>query len=255
MSKTIALDPGHGADTPGKRSPDGLLREYEFNGTVALLTKKLLEKYGFKVVLTRPCTQNDKDVSLSKRCSIANRAKADLFISIHANASGSSWNAAAGYETYIVAKGGNAEKVANLLVKYADNLGVVIRQPAVKIANFYVLRKTKMPAVLIEHAFMTNKEDCAKLRSSEFREKAATHIARAVCEYFGVAWKEEPKPAPAPKPPAENKSASEEFTLEKLVLPYNGPMPPQPGALWYGDGYQGEGLYFRKKSGRWVKIA
>ena len=206
MSKVVVLDPGHGANTPGKRSPDGTLREYEFNGDVAERAKRLLEARGVKVILTRPTSKDARDVSLSERVAIANKAKANLFISVHANAHGNGreWTSARGYETYIFKKGGEAERLANRLVDWATKLlvpaGARLRPYPVREANFYVLRKTVMPAVLIEHSFMTNKDDCALLKSDAFRQKAAEHIARAVCEHLGVKYDQPPvvsKPSPS----------------------------------------------------------
>ncbi|HEY8342294.1 MAG TPA: N-acetylmuramoyl-L-alanine amidase [Calditerricola sp.] len=209
MPKIVVLDPGHGCDTPGKRSPDGSLREYEFNGDVASRAKKLLEDRGIKVILTRSTAKDAKDVSLSKRVAVANQAKADLFISIHANAHGNgrAWTTARGYEVWIYAPGGEREVLAKRLLAYAGKL-LKPMDPDFPLrgikhnSSFYVLKHTKMAAALVEHAFMTNPRDCALLKSDEFRQKAAEHIARAVCEHLGIAYDQ---PAAAPKPAATGK--------------------------------------------------
>lgn len=218
MPKVVVLDPGHGQDTPGKRSPDGTLREYEFNGDVALRAKRLLEARGVKVVLTRPCTLKDQDVPLSKRVAIAHQARADLFVSIHANAHGNGreWTPARGYEVYVYALGGDAHRLAQRLVDEAERLiapaGVPIRKPPIKVANFCVIRRTSMPAVLIEHGFMTNKDECAILKSDSFRARAAEHIARAVCAHLGIRYDQ---PAAAPKPAAAEKEAAGKPVLRR----------------------------------------
>src|SRR5690606_24125817 len=95
----IAIDAGHGPDTPGKRSPDGSLREYQFNSAVARYVADELKEYeNVKVLLTH---RDDRDVPLKERTDMANTWKADVFISIHANAAGDGWNAAQGIETYV----------------------------------------------------------------------------------------------------------------------------------------------------------
>lgn len=195
---------GHGCDTPGKRSPDGSLREFEFNGDVAARAQAILERAGIQAVLTRPATLTVKDVSLSQRVALANKLNARLFVSIHANAAGNGreWHPARGYEVYTLAPGGERTVLAHILLKWARQLLCPFDKDfpirGLKHANFYVLRYTKMPAVLIEHAFMTNKADCALLKSNEFRQRAAEHIARAVCEHLGVPYPE-PKSQPDKK--------------------------------------------------------
>lgn len=234
MPKIVVLDPGHGQDTPGKRSPDGSLREYEFNGDVASRAAKLLEARGVKVILTRPCTKDAKDVSLSKRVKIANDAKADLFISIHANAHGNghAWTTARGYEVWIYAPGGEREVLAKRLLAYAGKL-LKPMDPDFPLrgikhnSSFYVLKHTKMAAALVEHAFMTNPRDCALLKSDGFRQRAAEHIARAVCEHLGVKYDlPEPKSEskPAPKPQADPKPAAPP-----------GPFKDVPGNHWAAE--------------------
>lgn len=208
MPKVVCLDPGHGVNTPGKRSPDGTLREYEFAGDVAARAKRLLEAHGLKVVLTRPCTADAKDVSLSKRVQVANDAGAAVFVSIHSNAhgNGNEWTNGRGYETYVYAYGGQAEKLARRLVDEAQRLivpfGVPLRNPTVKAEAFYVLKYTRMPAVLIEHAFHTNKEECALLKRDDFRQACAEHIARAVCAHLGIRYDQ---PVVAPQSAAAGK--------------------------------------------------
>src|SRR5690606_16940342 len=96
--KTIILDAGHGPETPGKRTPDGSLREFQFNRAVAELVSGYLEKEGFMILVSH---HSARDVPLHERTNYANKQKADAFISIHANAYGSSWNDANGIETYI----------------------------------------------------------------------------------------------------------------------------------------------------------
>jgi N-acetylmuramoyl-L-alanine amidase len=182
----VCLDPGHGADTAGKRSFDGTLREFEFNRDVANRIKKYLEKAGVQVVIT---AATDKDVTLGQRCRIANNAKADLFVSIHANAAGTTWNEARGWEIFVCKKGGKAEKLAEAIHK-ASLPCLGLKDRGVKEnKELYVLKNTDMPAVLIEHGFYSNKDECALLKSSEFREKCAIADTKGILNYLGIPFK------------------------------------------------------------------
>jgi N-acetylmuramoyl-L-alanine amidase len=190
----IALDYGHGRETAGKRSPDSTLREYEFNRAVGRQLKEILEQHGLEVIET---VSNESDPSLTARCKIANDAKADYLISIHANAYGETWNSANGWEIYIVGKGGNAEKLAKSIEKYSKDLGLKNRGIKVE-KTFTMLKDTNMPAVLIEHGFYTNKEECEKLKDANFRRQCAIVDAKGILAHLGIAYKETINAEPIP---------------------------------------------------------
>lgn len=176
----ICLDAGHGIETPGKRSFDSRLREYEFNRAIVKRMKPLLEKMGHTVIITCP---DEKDVPLGKRCDIANKADADIFVSIHANAFGNTWNSATGWEVLICEKGGKSEQLGKFFEEESKVLGLNNR--GIKInEHLAVLNGTRMPAVLIEHGFFTNKEEMQKLLSGDFRNKAASANCKAIDKYF-----------------------------------------------------------------------
>ena len=185
----VCIDPGHAESTAGKRSFDGSLREYEFNRVVVLWLKYHLERHEVKTIYS--CDVNTtKDISLSERCRTANNAKADLFVSIHANAYGSAWNSANGWEIFHHENSANGKRLAGAIHKTSiPALG--LRDRGIKTADFTVLTNTKMPAVLIEHGFYTNKEECEKLKSLEFRKKCAIADAKGILNYLGIAWKED----------------------------------------------------------------
>lgn len=186
----IALDYGHGRETAGKRSPDSTLREYEFNRAVGRQLKEILENHGLEVIET---VTNESDPSLTTRCKIANDAKADYLVSIHANAYGETWNSANGWEIYIVGKGGNAEKLAKSIEKYSKDLGLKNRGVKVE-KTFAMLKGTNMPAVLIEHGFYTNKEECEKLKDENFRRQCAIVDAKGILSHLGITYKETTNP-------------------------------------------------------------
>ena len=108
--KVVYLDSGHAHCTPGKRSPDGSLMEWEFNDYMQNLLEVELKRCGFTVVKVNPTPSNGTEVGLAERCKIANehwkkngKPKA-LYLSIHANAYGETWNDAYGTETFVLKK-------------------------------------------------------------------------------------------------------------------------------------------------------
>lgn len=180
MSKIkIAVDDGHGIDTKGKQTPDGY-KENEFNHwTKELLVNELIRN-GFEVI---DCSPNRLDNSLSNRVSIANKALANIFISIHFNALKGIWGAWGGIETFCYQFGYQSEKIARLVHKYLL-LGTKLKDRKVKSANFYVLRNTKMPAILCECGFMDNKKEAELMKSDLYRKECAIEICKGICEYY-----------------------------------------------------------------------
>ena len=178
----IFIDAGHGKDTYGKRAPDDSMREFEFNSAVANYVKEYFKVYpDADIMFSHSFTT---DVPLQDRTNYANKEKAALFISIHANAYGDGWNDVRGIETYIYT---NKPPEAVQLASYVQN--ELIRETSqknrgVKTANFHVLRETNMTAILIECGFMTNKEDLILLKSDAYRRKCALAIVNSIASYF-----------------------------------------------------------------------
>lgn len=190
MSKHIwLLDPGHGGiingayQTRGKRSPpfaDGsVLYEGEFNRDVAARIKVLCDANNIEC---ENIVNSDHDVPLATRTSRANaRHAADarcVYISIHANAfgDGQTFNSAHGVSTFHYMTSTTGKTMATGLLNHlVQETGLKSRgvQANMDWANFYVLRKTNMPAILSENGFMTNLEDATNLTKDEFRQKVA----------------------------------------------------------------------------------
>lgn len=180
----IVIDAGHGPETPGKRSPDGVLREYMFNSVTARYVIELLKQYdGVEIMAT---FEDGRDVPLKERTERANNWGADVFISIHANAMGDNWSSAKGIETFEYL---HTDPVT-------DRLAQVIHRHMIqetkrmdrglKRADYHVLRETHMPGVLIECGFMDNVEDCALLCSDEYRRTCAKAIVGAIVELYSL---------------------------------------------------------------------
>ncbi|MBM7690956.1 N-acetylmuramoyl-L-alanine amidase [Peribacillus deserti] len=195
----IMLDAGHGYNTPGKRSPDGL-KEYEFNRAVASYAKASLLTYQNVTVYFAHSDKND--VPLKQRTDFANSLEVDVYVSIHANATGNGvdWvDAAEGIETYVYTSKPKeafelAKKVQASLISKTG-----MKDRGVKTADFHVLRESHMTAILIECGFMTSRKDIKLLRSDFYRKACAEAIVKALAQQYGL--KAKPKPAPA-KPPA-----------------------------------------------------
>lgn len=194
----IMLDAGHGYSTPGKRSPNGM-KEYEFTRVVASYAKQLLETYQNVTVYFAHSDQ--RDIPLQERTDSANRLKVDTYVSIHANAYGTTWNDARGIETYVYpTKPRIALELAQKIQKHVI-LATGLRNRGVKTADFHVLRETNMDAVLIECGFMTNQEESNLLRSDDYRRNLADAIVKGITEQFKLSKKAiAPTPTPAPAP-------------------------------------------------------
>jgi len=172
---TVVVDPGHGGSDPGASS--GGFREADINLAVALKVRDKLEQAGINVVMTRT---EDVYVSLSDRSEIANATNADLYVSIHVNAS-DSVTTAKGVETYCLQSGGWGEILAGCIQDaILANTGAVDR--GVKEANFFVLRETSMPAALAELGFITTPEERARLTDPSYQELLADGIAQGTLD-------------------------------------------------------------------------
>ncbi len=211
----IVLDAGHGPDTPGKRSPDGSLREYEFNSAVAdLAQEKLLQYADVEVMFTH---DDNRDVPLSERTSKANDWGADAFISIHANAFGNGeWNDVNGIETFTYT---NASEESVRLAEFVHEelINTTGRSDrGLKTANFHVLRHTRMPAILVECGFMTNREEAELLKSSSYREQCATAIVAGIASMYNLET-EEDDPVSQQEPSSWAQEAWEKAIAKEII--------------------------------------
>lgn len=196
--KTVCLDPGHGVESPGKCSPDGSYYEHEFALDMGRRIKAHLERCGVDVVMTRTgehCPTGKADnADLAKRAAISNQAGADLFVSLHSNAAGNGgWYDARGLMVYTSAGPETAERnrAARAILARMREAGITLHAEAPAHELYAVLAKTTAPACLIEFGFHTNKEDVALLKSAAYRDKLAFAAAKGVCDFLGVAWRDE----------------------------------------------------------------
>src|SRR5690606_37384459 len=201
MTKVIAIDAGHGINTPGKRTPDNE-REWSFNNKVAVAAIKYLNEYeGVKIVRLDDPT-GKSDVPLKARTDKANKAKADVLVSIHHNALAGKWGTHGGTEVFTyLGNWPDAERLAKLVLdRIVKAYG--LRNRGLKKANFHMVRESAMPAILIEGGFMDATVDNVKMRDDKVLDAAGKAIAEGVAEYLGLKKKVTPKPAPAPSKPS-----------------------------------------------------
>lgn len=175
----IVLDPGHGGEDEGC-ARDGV-EEKEINLRIALeIQKKLLEK-GYQVKLTR---KEDIELTLEERAKAANETGADLYISIHQNASEEA--DADGIEIWYSSQnqGEESERLSRVIQKYAiQNTGAASRE-IVENEELYVIRECIMPSCLIETGFLSNQAERGKLASMEYQKQLGDGIAAGIDAYL-----------------------------------------------------------------------
>lgn len=194
--KLIILDAGHSKVTAGKRAADSSLLEWEFNNDMQYKLKKRLEKLGFEVYLVNPNPEKGSEVSLAERCKRANNywvskgKPSCLFVSLHANAASSI--SARGVEVFTATNGSTnsvnaAKKICNNIYKDVYNVDKGFKNRGHKVYNYYVVKYTNMPSVLIEYAFYSNKEDLNILKNR--RSLLCEATVKGICEHFYTNYK------------------------------------------------------------------
>lgn len=170
--KLIILDNGHGQETPGKRSPDGLFREYRWTRDFVKKLHSKLEFLGYKSVILVP---EENDIGLTKRCKRVNELCKDnecILISIHNNAAADNgkWYNATGWEAFTSFGNTESDLLAEILYQEIEAEGIKIRSDKTdndldKEADFTIINKVNCPAVLTENMFMDSKKDIEFLNS------------------------------------------------------------------------------------------
>lgn len=233
--RTIMIDPGHGGKDPGNMNPRAGLQEKTLTLDVAKRLKALLENRGYRVLLTRT---RDTYVELEERSAMSNRAKADLFLSVHFN--GAESKSASGIETYCLtpagqfstndakrkatgmsAESGNASDRWNILFAYYMQKTMVDKldgeDRGVRRARFKVLCDLACPGVLVECGYLNNPGEAANIATPVYRERIAQSLADGIALFHARLYKlsrpkaaaaDESKTAPASKPALKKTSRS-----------------------------------------------
>ncbi len=186
----IVVDAGHGGNDPGKVSADGIM-EKDVNLAIALKLKDKLEDKNIKVILTRDSdicladtgTSNKKKSDMINRMEIVNDNKADLLISIHQNSYKDS--SVKGAQVFYHGSSEQSKKVAQVVQgKIQEEIDNENNRKAKEANDYYILRKSVCPAIIIECGFLSNPEETSKLVDEKYQEKLAETIADAVCEIY-----------------------------------------------------------------------
>lgn len=184
--KVIVIDPGHGGSDPGAIGAAGT-REKDITLAISKRVKEYLEDEGAKVYMTRTTdvdvygpNASDRD-ELQARVDVGERNNADVFLSLHINSSVN--KDIGGFSTYYYPKTNNDLRLAqNVQKKLADNFGV--DDLGVRQANFYVVKRISMPAILVEMCFISNPKEEKLMAGSWFQKKTARLIVEGVEQYF-----------------------------------------------------------------------
>ena len=192
----ILIDPGHGIDTPGKRSPDGKFLEYLWNRQIADL---LLDRFIIMGIDASLVVTETNDISLSTRVQRVNKvcskvgASNVILLSIHSNAAGdgSKWMSAQGWSCYTSKGKTKSDLIAECLY---DAFEAEFAEKKIRKdmsdgdrdweENFYVLQKSKCPAVLLENFFYDSRDECAWLLKDETKERVADAIVKGIVQYI-----------------------------------------------------------------------
>lgn len=192
----ILIDPGHGIDTPGKRSPDGKFLEYLWNRQIADL---LLDRFMIMGIDASLVVTETNDISLATRVQRVNRvcskvgASNVILLSIHSNAAGdgSKWMSAQGWSCYTSKGETKSDMIAECLY---DAFETEFAEKKIRKdmsdgdrdweENFYVLQKSKCPAVLLENFFYDNRDECDWLLKNETKERIADAIVKGIIQYI-----------------------------------------------------------------------
>jgi len=175
----VVIDPGHGGPDPGAIGIGGI-RETDVVLEVSKIVKNLLSDKGVKVMLTR---KNEVDLDLPPRVSFANNTDADIFVSIHANASRGKRRDINGLETFFY-RGWRGRSLAKKIQKQILRVSPGSPDRGVKQGRFYVIKNTRMPAVLVEIGFLTGRLDARRLGKTTHRKRLAYAIAKGILEYL-----------------------------------------------------------------------
>lgn len=178
---TIMIDPGHGGSEPGAIGPLGLkYAEKDINLKNGLKLKAELESLGAKVLMTRTA---DKTVSLTERLNQSRAAKPDLFISIHSDSMPDNVDISQYFGISTFYREAHARLISEEICNYTASV-LNRKNRGVKVRNFYVIRGTWTPSMLIECGFVPNPAEFEWLTDEKEQQKLMKTIAEAIVNYF-----------------------------------------------------------------------
>lgn len=182
----VMIDPGHGGKDPGARSRVKPVQEEK---QLALATAKFVQTYlqqlGMRAQLTR---SDDTFLELKERVSLAKKAQADLFVSVHYNSTPDPETKAQGVEVFYYQSDKEPQRAGLSKALGHDVLKQIVAHTkshsrGVKHGNFHVIRETTMPAILVEGGFLNNSQEVERIKQTSFQKELAWGIARGIVDY------------------------------------------------------------------------
>lgn len=196
MEIKILIDNGHGDDTPGRRSPDGRLKEYLYCREIAQRVSRELSRRGYDAILLVP---EKNDVELGERVRRANGwadrlgSRNVVLVSIHNNGAGADgkWHDARGFSVFVSKNASTrSRELARLFTDRAREMGLMgdrwVPEEKYWVKSLAITRDTKCPAVLTENLFQDNKEDVAFLLSEEGKRSIAKLHVDSIIDYINT---------------------------------------------------------------------
>ncbi len=180
---TVIIDAGHGGTDAGKVA--GKVLEKDINLEIAKRLEARLKTLGYRTVMIRDDDEmpNNKQDEMWLRQKRANATDGDIFVSIHQNSSNSA--SAKGFQVYYFKKSEKSNALANAIYNSIKvNVNQSTKFEPIENSDYYVLRTTKMPAVLVECGFLSNEGERWLLTTADYQEKMAWGIAKGIEDYF-----------------------------------------------------------------------
>lgn len=184
---SVYLDYGHGGADPG--AVNGNYKEAEQVLLIGELVTKELQRHDVTVIHSR---RNNTTMSLKARTDKANRAKADILVSLHNNSFSN--KSANGVETFSYPGSRNGATLSRVIQEELVVLGLFKTNRGTKTANFHMLRESRMPGALTELGFISNADDLKVILNN--KNELATAVAKGILRYLGISYKQvTPKPS------------------------------------------------------------
>ena len=189
----VILDPGHGGYDPGAITKQGVY-EKSINLQIAQKVKEMLEPSGIEIFLTRDGDidyvpdgvrgkTTKKQIDLNHRIEMAKEVKADVFVSLHVNATASGQES--GSETFYHYQSESGKRLAELIQQEMIKIPGMNRRIA-KPGDFYIVKNTSMPAVIVEVGYLSSLKEQKKLQQSWYQEQLARAIAKGIANFFVI---------------------------------------------------------------------
>lgn len=192
MNNFVIIDNGHGAGTPGKSSPDGQLKEWQWTRRIAEMLSQALSAQG---IGNKRLVSEDRDITLRERCRrtniLARRHPGAILVSLHSNAvgSGGKWKSASGWSVFVATNASAASRrLAKALAARASEAAILGNRATPPegycTANLAICRDTICPAVLTENMFHDNRDDVRFMTSDAGMATIIEVHLRGILDYF-----------------------------------------------------------------------